>query len=30
MSYKEDKNVLLVFENGSYVGDTSLIFGIRN
>ena len=30
VSYKENDDVLLLYENGSYFGDTSLIFGIRN
>lgn len=30
VSYKDDDRILLLFENGSYIGDTSLIYGIRN
>lgn len=30
VSYKNDDHILLLYENGSYIGDTSLIYGIRN
>lgn len=30
VSYKDNENVLLIYDQGSYIGDTSYIFQIRN